>query len=112
MPKRSDQHRPPGWRPYSQTKKEQDKQRGTAHERGYTYQWHKASKAFLREHPLCKPCLDRDVVTPAYATDHIVPHRGDQTLFWDKANWQPICKTCHAIKTAKEDGGFGNPRGA
>ena len=31
--------------------------------------------------------------------DHIVPHRGDQALFWDEQNWQPLCKSCHDKKT-------------
>ena len=35
--------------------------------------------------------------------DHIVPHRGDQKLFWDKSNWQPLCKACHDRKTWRED---------
>lgn len=25
-------------------------------------------------------------------------------LFWDEANWQPLCKPCHDQKTAREDG--------
>jgi 5-methylcytosine-specific restriction endonuclease McrA len=28
--------------------------------------------------------------------DHIQPHRGDQRLFWDRRNWQPLCRTCHS----------------
>jgi 5-methylcytosine-specific restriction protein A len=40
--------------------------------------------------------------------DHIIPHRGDQALFWDEENWQPLCLVCHNAKTAREDGGFGN----
>ena len=39
--------------------------------------------------------------------DHIIPHKGDKVLFWDRSNWQPLCKTCHDTKTAREDGGFG-----
>ena len=31
--------------------------------------------------------------------DHIIPHRGDQKLFWDEQNWQPLCKDCHDRKT-------------
>jgi len=42
--------------------------------------------------------------------DHIVPHCGDMALFWDVLNWQPLCEACHGRKTAREDGGFGNPR--
>jgi shikimate kinase len=32
----------------------------------------------------------------ATVVDHIKPHRGDQALFWDKNNWQPLCTHCHA----------------
>ncbi|WP_289184903.1 HNH endonuclease [uncultured Parasutterella sp.] len=31
-------------------------------------------------------------------------------MFWDESNWQALCKHCHDVKTAKEDGGFGNER--
>ena len=40
-------------------------------------------------------CERRGVLTPATVVDHIIPHRGDMTLFWDSANWQPLCKSCH-----------------
>ena len=35
-------------------------------------------------------------------------NKGDYDLFWDEANHQALCKRCHDIKTATEDGGFGN----
>ncbi|WP_396127368.1 HNH endonuclease [Edaphobacter acidisoli] len=50
-----------------------------------------------------------EVLVPAAHTDHIIPHRGDKKLFWDRSNWQPLCATCHSVKTAEEDGGFGRP---
>jgi len=50
-------------------------------------------------------------VQAATVVDHIKPHRGDKTLFWERSNWQALCKQCHDIKTAKEDGGFGNGGG-
>lgn len=31
----------------------------------------------------------------ASVVDHKIAHRGDMTLFWDKANWQSLCKPCH-----------------
>lgn len=27
--------------------------------------------------------------------DHIIPHKGDMTLFWDPDNWQSLCFWCH-----------------
>nr|DAE96978.1 MAG TPA: HNH endonuclease [Caudoviricetes sp.] len=51
-------------------------------------------------------------IVPATEVDHIIPHRGDQKLFWDMSNWQALCHNCHSAKTAREDGGFGNKRGS
>lgn len=39
--------------------------------------------------------------------DHIDPHRGDMKKFWDSANWQSLCKTCHdSIKQRLEKSGI------
>ncbi|WP_233882799.1 HNH endonuclease [Brevibacillus laterosporus] len=45
------------------------------------------------------------MLTGATVVDHIVPHKGDKTLFWDRKNWQPLCEQCHNRKTAREDRG-------
>ena len=74
----------------------------------YGWPWQKARAAYLREHPLCVNCKRDGRVTLAKVVDHIVPHRGRESLFWDQNNWQPMCKACHDAKTAREDGGFGN----
>lgn len=63
--------------------------------------WRRATAAFL----VGKSCVDCG--QPATVTDHNVPHRGDEALFWDESNWRPRCKTCHDRKTASHDGGFG-----
>lgn len=34
-------------------------------------------------------------IVQASVVDHILPHRGDQALFWDKDNWQSLCAECH-----------------
>lgn len=44
---------------------------------------------------------------PATDVDHIVPHKGNHELFWDRDNWQALCHHCHSVKTATEDGGWG-----
>jgi 5-methylcytosine-specific restriction protein A len=67
-------------------------------------------KYFLNENPLCACCQINGVVTMANTLDHIKPHKGNYDLFWDKRNWQSLCKRCHDIKTATFDGGFGNKR--
>ena len=91
-----------------------DAERGTAHERGYTYRWRKYAAAFLRDHPLCEcpDCTAGDGrITPAEVVDHRIPHRGDERLFWDPSNHQAMSKPCHDRKTAREDGGFGHAIG-
>jgi 5-methylcytosine-specific restriction protein A len=73
--------------------------RETAAQRGYDGRWRKARALFLRKHPLCVGCLRAKRLTPATIIDHIVPHRGDERLFWDEANWQPLCARHHNEKT-------------
>ena len=71
--------------------------------RGYDSQWRKARKAFLQAHPLCVECMKEGRYVKATDVDHIVPHRGDMKLFWDRSNWQPLCKQCHNKKTGRGD---------
>lgn len=83
----------------------------TAARRGYGYRWQQARAAFLLSHPLCCYCTRDGRTTPATVVDHIERHQGDAQLFWDRANWQPLCKTCHdglkARQEAKEAAGRG-----
>ncbi len=83
--------------------------RGSASSRGYTSKWRWASKAYLIDRPFCVSCAAKGFPhVMATVVDHRIPHRGDMALFWDKGNWQSMCKPCHDRKTATEDGGFGN----
>lgn len=81
---------------------ESDAKRGTASQRGYTSKWRKTSKGFLARHPLCAQCESDGRIEAAQVTDHIRPHRGDKDLFWDRSNWQPLCKKCHDVKTLRD----------
>lgn len=85
-----------------------ERNRLSAYKRGYTSRWAKVSHSFLISHPLCEECMRQGKLTPATEVDHIKPHKGNKTLFWDYENWQALCHECHSKKTAKEDGGFGN----
>ena len=64
----------------------------SAGKRGYGSRWQRESKQFLQSHPLCVECVKLGRYTKATVVDHIVPHRGDQRLFWDQSNWQSLCK--------------------
>lgn len=67
-----------------------DRTRPNARKRGYTREWERESKAFLITYPYCTMCG-----VPAVLVDHIIPHKGDKRLFWDRSNWQPLCLVCH-----------------
>lgn len=70
--------------------------REIADARGYDWRWRKARHVRLQAHPLCVCCLANGHVEPATVLDHIKPHDGDQTLFWDADNWQSLCARCHS----------------
>lgn len=82
----------------------------TTADRGYGARWQSARLTYLQAHPFCELCRQagRGLV-PATVVDHIKPHRmgeaiasgsadqirSAQALFWDRGNWQPLCKPCH-----------------
>ena len=81
-----------------------NEQRPSAAARGYGHKWQKYARRFLENHPLCARCAARDVVTVARCVDHITPVTGpDDPSFWKKSNHQPLCFSCHSIKTQSED---------
>ena len=91
---------PDSWRAF--------KQGGTA--RGYGYAWQKARLGFLSSNPLCVMCRDDGRVELATVVDHIVPHRGDMSVFWNRSNWQSLCSTHHSsdkqrMERTGQDGG-------
>lgn len=94
----------------------------TSSQRGYGYRWQKAREAYLLVHPFCVYCLreQRIVATtvaeiilecahrelmPPYGNvvDHIIAHRGDQTLFWDQSNWQTMCQPHHSRDKQRQE---------
>jgi 5-methylcytosine-specific restriction protein A len=88
-----------------------EKYRPSSSERGYGYKWQKYRASVLARNPICVDPFgehaERNEIARATRLDHRIPHRGDQKLFWDKSNHQPLCERCHNRKTATFDGGFG-----
>lgn len=85
----------------------------TTAERGYGSRWQRARATFLSrsENVLCRMCQADGRVTPATVVDHVIPHGGSQTLFWDSNNWQPLCKRHHdSAKQRIEKGGTPDKR--
>lgn len=87
--------------------------RGSARQRGYDSRWDKARRTHLEHHPLCVMCMEQGWVEAATVVDHIIPHKGDQALFWDRSNWQSLCKAHHdGPKQASEARGYSIEVGA
>lgn len=76
--------------------------RASSTDRGYDGRWRKARAEHLKNEPLCRPCAETWRVTAAQEVDHIIPHKGSMALFWDRENWQSICRDCHERKSALE----------
>jgi 5-methylcytosine-specific restriction protein A len=77
--------------------------------------WAKLRKAVLDDQPHCVMCLERGRFVLANVVDHIRPHRGDWSLFFDRTNLQSLCETCHnSTKQAEERAAerLGEDRGA
>lgn len=64
----------------------------------YTPRWKQLRLLVITEQNHQCPCghvvLEMDV-------DHIVRHNGDPALFWERANLQAMCKSCHSRKTGE-----------
>lgn len=75
-----------------------DKTRPSARQRGYTAEWEKARKEYLAANPVCIRCG-----APAALVDHITAHKGNMALFWNRANWQPMCTPCHSVSKQAEE---------
>lgn len=92
-----------------------DAQRGSSARRGYDSAWVELRNWWLLRNPICADPfgIHGNNFVPANVVDHIVPHKGkSDPLFRDPQNLRSLCKPCHDAKTAKFDGGFGNPKKA
>jgi 5-methylcytosine-specific restriction endonuclease McrA len=71
-----------------------------------TARWQRRRTLQLKHHPLCKFCLNRGVVTRATVADHVIPHKGNWTLF-SLGDLQSLCSSCHSNqKQAIEHRGY------
>jgi len=63
--------------------------------------WKRMRRLQLEREPWCADCLARGYYTAATVVDHVIPHRGDETLFFT-GKLQSLCKLHHDRKTARE----------
>lgn len=92
MPSKPKVFRPGGSKTQAELDHAYDNRRGSARERGYDARWDRASAAFKMRYPLCLGCQAVGRVTATFLVDHVVPHRGDKTAFWNEALWQAACE--------------------
>lgn len=71
--------------------------------------WRERSRAWLDEpgHHFCvgyPAGFHGERLVAAQVPDHKVAHKGDEALFWDEENWQPLCIPCNSRKAVREEG--------
>lgn len=84
-----------------------DERRGSSCGRGYDRRWRSYRERFLAMYPFCIHCQH----IAATIIDHILPvaQDGSETsgsgdeLFWPNWNHQPLCRSCHQIKSTEHD---------
>jgi len=65
----------------------------------FTPRWRALRAAVLLADRACVVCQ----AAPSTIADHLVPHRGDPALFWNRDNLQGLCATCHSRKTRRDE---------
>ena len=63
--------------------------------RYHTTRWRRKRAHQLTVEPCCRLCRALGIVKAATVADHVIPHRGDETLFW-QGELQSLCATCHS----------------
>jgi 5-methylcytosine-specific restriction enzyme A len=61
-----------------------------------TARWKRLRDHQLTIEPLCRFCIESDVVEAATVADHVIPHKGSEALFFDPDNLQSLCSACHS----------------
>lgn len=70
-------------------------------------EWREGRLEHLRANPLCIRCIKEDKVTVATIVDHRVPHQGHAKLFFDRNNWDSLCKSHHDSEKQREEHDLG-----
>ena len=68
--------------------------------------WRRRVTHQLRQEPFCAYCAREGVYEVATIVDHVIPHRGNEHLFWF-GTVQSLCKRCHdSVKKTEEFYGY------
>ncbi|MDR0412008.1 MAG: HNH endonuclease [Treponema sp.] len=68
-----------------------------------TSEWRRLRRAALKDNPHCTFCgISRNDAGAPLELHHIIPPRGNETLFFDSGNVQVVCHACHQRLTQRE----------
>ena len=67
----------------------------------HTSRWTRESRLWREAHPLCEECKRKGIVKAAEVVDHIIPVAVCAD-FWDRSNWQSLCRDCNNTKGNKD----------
>lgn len=61
--------------------------------------WLNLRRYHLTQQPICVVCGRSGIEAGGLHVDHIVDHKGDIDIFYDKTNLQTLCSRCHGRKS-------------
>ena len=76
---------------------QRQQERGTAHERGYDFDWQRFRAMVIIKRPCCEDCLWE----PSLDVHHILKLKERPDLRLDERNVLALCKPCHSRRTQK-----------
>jgi 5-methylcytosine-specific restriction protein A len=77
-----------------------ERERGSAHARGYGRRWEHFRRWLLVREPLCRDCSTEGGVGVASEVHHIVKVKDAPARMYDVTNVMPLCRRHHSIRTA------------
>lgn len=76
-------------------------------------EWQAIRRRRFAVEPHCRFCAASGQISRAASCDHIKPHRGDRSLFFDFNNTQSLCRRCHdSTKQKQERRGYSDEIGS
>lgn len=74
-----------------------------------TAAWARLRKKALSLEPVCRFCRSKGIITEGKVADHISPHKGNVSKFFDISNIQILCSSCHSSQKQRleKSGEFG-----
>lgn len=72
-----------------------------------TVRWRNERLSFIQDNPLCVECKAMNIIKPSVVVDHInnvssYNEQDRESAFWNRNNWQALCKHHHDSKSGKE----------